>query len=127
MRIYSVHSRRKGAFAEPEIVFVKEGFCWPAAIFTFVWALSRQMWFAALLLVLAQAALALVLQRLALAQQAEMAISLGFLAILGFLANDWRRASLRRRGFEMTDVVYARNMAGAEWRFLQQQEFAGGR
>ena len=47
MRLYSVHLRRHGLDPDRDIVLVKEGFSWPALLFSFLWALRHQLWLAA--------------------------------------------------------------------------------
>lgn len=121
MRAYTAHSRARGLFEEPDLLLVKEGFCWPAFLFGWLWALWHRMWLTALLLLLVELALAAAAERLGLATAAQVALAFGMMLFVGFAANDWRRRSLRRRGFEEGPAVVGANQAAAEWRLLQAE------
>ena len=125
MRIYTAHRRDAGLYAEPETVLVKEGFSWPAFFFTALWALWHRMWLTALLILAAEIALGIFGDRLNLSSGAEFAVSLGFLLFVGFGANDWRRRSLRRRGFDEGTPVAAASLDAAEFRFFAAEREAG--
>jgi hypothetical protein len=44
----------------------------------------------------------------------------GYMAVVGYLANDWRRWFLARRGYRMAHVVIGANLAVAEQRYLDR-------
>jgi len=119
MRVYTVHRRGRGLFEEPETVFVKEGFCWPAFVFGAFWAFWHRMWITGLLL----AVFALVVTATdgmagagaVAAVIVEVAVSL----LIGLEANDWRRRALARRGFEEVAVVCGRRETDAMLRFFR--------
>jgi hypothetical protein len=114
MRIYTAHRRDAG----PDLILVKEGFSWPAFFFSVLWALWHRMWLTALLIFAAEVALGALADRLALSPAAEFAVSLGILLFVGFEANDWRRRSLMRRGFDPGVPICASSLDEAEFRFL---------
>jgi hypothetical protein len=122
MRIYTVHlgpiPEGAPAGAERDMVLVKEGFSWPAFYFSVLWALYHRMWLTAALLFAVAALLGAAVEVLDPARQA--AVSLGFSALVGSFANDWRRAALASRGFEETGVVAARGLEAAEHRVLDR-------
>ena len=53
MRLYSVHLRRHGLDPDRDSVLGKEGFSWPALLFSFLWALRHRLWLAAVAIFLA--------------------------------------------------------------------------
>ena len=53
MRVYTVHILPGADALEDAPLLVREGFCWPAAIFTVFWALWHRMWLVAGLLFIA--------------------------------------------------------------------------
>ena len=62
MRIYTVHESPFWALAEKavpgaDVVLIAEGFCWPAALFTVLWAAWHRLWLVALAILGAGAAL----------------------------------------------------------------------
>lgn len=130
MRIYTVHlgpALPAGAppRAAPEggardLVLVKEGFSWPAFFASVLWALYHRMWLTAALLLLASALVAAAAGALALDPAREAAVSLGYSALVGSFANDWRRASLAHRGYEEAGVVAAPALEAAEHRAFER-------
>jgi hypothetical protein len=121
MRLYTVHVRRHGSDADSDLVLIKEGFCWPAFFLGPLWALGHRLWLAAPVLLVAGLALGGVGMALGLDGLSQGAVSLGFAAIVGFVANDLRRRRLARRHFTLAAVVSAAGREAAEWRFLDGQ------
>lgn len=117
MRIYTVHLRRQGLDPDRDIALVKEGFCWPALLFSVFWALWCRLWWVALGLLGVEMALGGAVALLGLDPLSEAAVSLGFAVIVGFGANDLKRWTLRRQGFVEVAVVIADGRDAAERRF----------
>lgn len=118
MRIYTVHLRRHGLDPDRDLVLVKEGFCWPAGLFTVAWAVSHRMWRTALALL----AIVILLNGLTYVLGADAltdsTLSLGTCVLFGLLANDLRRWALERRGFVFDAVVSAPDRDAAVRRYL---------
>ena len=120
MRIYSVHIRRGGLDPERDIVLVKEGFSWPAALFSPVWGLWYGLWVPAGVMALAIGGLMAAAAGLGLGPDATGLLWSGLAVVIGYLANDLRCASLERRGFVLHDIVAAPNRETAEHRFFDR-------
>ncbi len=118
MRLYTVHVRRHGPDADSDLILIKEGFCWPAFFLGPLWALWHRLWLAALVLLVAGLALGGGGMALRLDGLSQGALSVGFAAIVGFVANDLRRRRLERRHFTNAAVVSAAGREAAELRFL---------
>jgi hypothetical protein len=118
MRLYTVHVRRHGPDADSDLVLIKEGFCWPAFFLLPLWALWHRLWLAALVLLVADLAVSGAALLLRLDVFSHGAVSVGFAAIVGFVANDLRRRRLERRHFALAAVVSGAGREAAEWRFL---------
>lgn len=116
MRIYTVHYRP--AAADDDLVLVKEGFCWPAFLFTTLWALWHRLWVVALGLAAVTAVIGVGGALLGLGPVADAALSLGATLLVGFVANDLRRWTLMRRGFSDEGVVVGDGEDSALRRFL---------
>ena len=117
MRVYTVHLRRQGLDPDRDIVLVKEGFCWPALFFSLLWALWCRLWWVALGLLVVEVMLSGAVALLGLDPLSEIAMSLGCAVIVGYVANDLKRWTLRRRGFVEVAVVVADGRDAAERRF----------
>jgi hypothetical protein len=107
LRIYTVHLRRPVRDQDKDVVLVKEGFSWPAFLFSGLWALWNRLWLVAL--------------GLCLDPLSEIAISIGFALLVGFVANDLRRWTLAGRGYFEADVVAAPDALAAELRFYEHR------
>ncbi len=118
MAIYTVHRfvpAHEGG--EAETVFVKEAFAWPAFFFTGFWAFWNRMWFIGIALIATELALDGGLAALGVDAFARAGVLLGYLLIVGFLANDWRRHSLKSRGYAFTDLVSGESREAAVRRY----------
>ena len=107
MRLYTVHIPVGGRIPGEEPILLKEGFCWPAFFFSFLWALWHRLWLVALLLVLASAALEAVMSQFGANDTLRGAVTLGVAVFVGATANDWRRRGLAKKGYRLTDIVAA--------------------
>jgi hypothetical protein len=99
------------------LLFVKEGFSWPALFFPEVWLIVRRMWLVLLLDVL------MIVAALSLAQEAAgAAIALVVLPLARVLfaleANGLRRWTYFRHGYRLIGVVEGRRLWEAELRFF---------
>ena len=105
MRLYTVHIGRHRLDGEPDLVLIKEGFCWPALFFTAFWALWHRMWLVAIALFVINGILSGLAHALGLDAASSGVLSAGFAVIVGFVATDLRRWFLERRGFLFSEVV----------------------
>jgi hypothetical protein len=99
---------------------LKDGYSFPAFIFTGLWLIYKRLWLAALvyaalygLLVLAQVKLGLTPTALAICQ-----FALGL--YLGLEGHALRGNKLLKQGWQLADVVEARNQDEAERRFFER-------
>ena len=123
MAIYTVHAPQKpdGASVAPgEIVFVKEGFCWPALFIPVIWAIYRRLWLVVLILLAAL----LVLSGLGAAGGGSAVTVLYLLGrlLVGLEANGLRRWTLDRNGYAFLGVVEGQRLEEAERRFFSGWE-----
>lgn len=120
MRFYTVHLRPFDGAAARWPVLIKEGFCWPATLFTVIWALVNRLWLVAAVLL----AFGFLVPAFAAAVTDDpfgrLAINAGYLAIVGYLANDVRRWTLDRRGYATLGVVTGRRRTAAEQRAYEK-------
>jgi len=119
MRIYTIH--RRGGEVEPELCPIKEGFCWPAALFTAAWALWHGHWVTAAALVAVQVLIGIALGLLGTDETTQGLVGLAISVIFGFIANDLRRRKLERSYWRLEDVVIAGGAEDAEWRYFAKQ------
>ncbi|MCC2111441.1 MAG: DUF2628 domain-containing protein [Hyphomicrobiales bacterium] len=119
-QVYTVHAPPDEAVsAEPaeQLIFVKEGFCWPALLIPPLWLISRRMW---LVLVGWLAVAALILAGYEyLGKALPGTVDLLFWLLFALEANELRRWTLARRGWRFLGVAAGRNRDEAEMRFFQ--------
>ena len=120
LRIFSVHRRAAPAGADPDVVLVKEGFCWPALFIPLLWALYRRVWLGAFLYLALSIGLAGLGVGLGLGQMHEALLALGLNWIAALEANDWRRRVLAKLGYRETAAVVASTFQEAERRVFEE-------
>ena len=123
-RVYTAHVRGRGG-ADSDIVFVKDGFSWPAFLFTGIWALWHRLWFFALVVFASGTAIGLESELLELDPLTDAAVALAWSVLVGYEANDAHRRALARRDYDVEDIVLGQSLSQAEHRFfLKHQHLA---
>ena len=119
MRVYTLHHPSGADVLQDDPVLIREGFNWLAAVFTSLWALFAGLWWISLLMFAASVGLHLGLEFVGAGSSVQFVAGIGLSAIVGFCANDWRRAKLHRRGFRMQGVVAAPDVDSARRRWFE--------
>jgi len=120
MTLYTVNApptAAGGAAPEPaSLVFVKEGFSWPALFIPELWLIFRRMWLVLVLYV----AVALLLVELAARLGDALPVFVVILArfLFALEANGLRRWTLERNGYALIAVIEGRGRDEAERRFF---------
>jgi hypothetical protein len=117
MQLYTIHERPGGE----DFVVVKDGFCWPALFFTLIWALWCRLWWVALGIAVANGLLGLATRLAGTDELTESALGLALAVIVGLVANDLRRWTLGRRGYDEVAVVAAEDADAALHRYLDHR------
>jgi hypothetical protein len=107
LKIYTVHRPPFSAGRHAEPLLLREGFNFAAAIFGPFWALANRLWWTAFGLLVAGLALQTLLAWVDPGPAVALAVALGYAAIVGYMANDWRRMAIERDGWDFDGVVAA--------------------
>lgn len=121
MRIYSIFEPATGParLDDPRsVIFLKEGFCWPALFVPLLWMLYHRMWLVAAGYIGLSIAAGGLGQLLGSQQASAAAVGLGFGLIVAFEANGLRRWCLQRAGYRQVATVAADNLPLAEARYF---------
>lgn len=118
MWVYTLHHPSDADVLKDDPVLIKEGFNWPAAFIASLWALWGGMRRAALLIFVAAVGLQLALELAGAEKSVQLVAGTGLSAIVGFCANDWRRAKLRQRGYRFQGIVASPDMGSARRRWF---------
>jgi len=121
MRLYTVY-QSPDARGETDLVFIKDGFCWPALILPVLWPLFRKLWLVAFAIVVLFVALSVLAEAGLLAPFAGSVIEAAIAVIVAFEGNNLRRWTLQRRGWREIGMVSGRNLAAAERAFFTDIE-----
>ena len=120
MTIYTVNAPPAPAGDPPpdpaRLVFVKDGFSWPALFIPEIWLIARRMWLVLVLYVAAGVVLVMLAERLGGGLGMSVLLLARFLFALE--ANGLRRWTLERNGYTLAGVVEARGLEEAERRFF---------
>ena len=119
MRFYTVHGRPDGGDPVKDTVFVKQGFCWPAFFFRWLWAFATGLWLEGLVILGIELVLALIVAVIGVDPLSSLAIAVGWYVLLGSLGNDLRRWNLGRRRFSELGAVGEKSLALAERRYFE--------
>ena len=134
MTLYSVYeppAEAPDVVARAEaLVFVKEGFSWPALFVPGLWLLYQRMWLELIVFVLIFALLAWAFGGSAAGQALLGWTSMAVVVLFAFEANDLKGAALERSGYRPAGVAIGRRVDDAELQFLRtwlprQQRAAG--
>lgn len=120
MKIYTVHVKDTGAKAQDMPVFVHEGFSIPAFLLTFLWAFYHRLWVAGLLLLTGNLLVMTLVREGIIAAPSVVLLNFALQWIAGLFANDWLRASLKRRGYFTADIVAGDSLVRAEQRYFDR-------
>lgn len=123
MRIYSIFEPVRGPVRPDDprsVVFLKEGFCWPALFVPLLWMLYHRMWLITAGYVALSAAVAGIGQIMGANETPAAIIGLGFGLIVAWEAAGLRRRALLRAGFHQVATVAAKNLALAEARYFAE-------
>ncbi len=122
MKLFSVYgppavSDARGA---DELVFVKDGFSWPALFVPLLWLLYHRMWLEFLIVLTLVFLIQAVLTALGIGDAGLAWAGLAFNVVFAFEANDLRRARLARKGWRGLGPVMGRNLPEAEHAFFTE-------
>jgi hypothetical protein len=117
MRVYTVHEPPSGNL--DDMVFVKEGFCWPALFVPVLWLIYRRLWLGLAAWFVAGSVLAWLVWAAGLEDGATAIVMLGFNLLVAFEANNWLRWTLDRKGYREVAVVAGSGQSEAEARYFQ--------
>jgi hypothetical protein len=119
---YTVHEPPNGPAnhlqSAEELVFVKDGFSWFAALIPAVWLLWKRMWLEFFIFIAAAGLIAWAFSA-AEASDAGNAILLAIQIVFGFEAGALYSAALERRGWRVVGTVSGRSQEDCERRFLE--------
>ena len=115
MRLYTVQHRPNGDISgDPDVVLIKEGFCWPALFIPLLWLLYRGQFWGLLAYLGLTVGLSAVAYGAGLNETAVLLLLLALSLLVAAQANDWRRWRLSAKGYELVTVVAAGNLRRAE-------------
>ena len=85
-----------------------------------LWSLYQRLWLPALMILLFDFALLYCIKSHVFERHGAGFIDLGFHVIVGYLANDWLRRKLMRRGYILADITAGNSLLLAEQRYFER-------
>ncbi len=120
LKVYTVHIHPKPLKnGDPDIVLVPEGFSVWALLFQFVWALFHRLWLIAFFMLVISGLMEWAF-KFAGGDITALACQLGFGILVGAEAQNLRRWTLQRRGYQLDAVVIGETLDEAELRYFEQ-------
>jgi hypothetical protein len=114
LKLYTVHERAAPAGADPDVVLVREGFSWLAAVFGLVWLLAHRLWLASAVYLVIAMLLAAADEVFGLRNAASAVLGLALAVLTGYLGPEAKRWQLARSGYGLVGVVGGKNRDEAE-------------
>lgn len=130
MRTYTVHhiddDPRTIVELADDVVFVKDGFSWPAFFIPMFWLIYRGMWIVLIGYIAVLVVSSTLLGFLGVDDTTSFVVGLAVSLLMGFEGNDLLRWTLSRSGLRAVAVVQAGSIEDAERRFFQGMIEAAG-
>ena len=119
MNHYTVQQRPiQNVDTDPDVILIKEGFCWPAFVAPPLWLIYRMQ----ILGLLVYLSVTTVLSTAVIYSLIDSLTGLFLAIVLSFLvaslANDWRRWRLTTIGYQLVAITFANNLRHAEEKFF---------
>ena len=121
MRHYTVQLRQDWDTGnDPDVVLIKEGFCWPALFVPLLWLIYHLQFFGLLAYLSAAAILSAAVKYTGMEHLLGLLLSVVLSLLVASLANDWRRWRLAAKGYELVAIAAADNLRQAEQKFFHR-------
>jgi ABC-type branched-subunit amino acid transport system permease subunit len=121
MRLYTIHQGPPDKDGDPRLAAIKEGFSWPALLFTVLWSLWHGMWLVTVVVAAIQLVLGWLIVRFGADPVTDAVLNLAINVILGLVGNDLRRWTLAGRGYDEAAIVAAPDGETALYMYLSGQ------
>ena len=105
---------------DPDVVLIKEGFCWPALFMPLLWMIYHLQFLGLLAYLSATAVLSAVVKSTGMEPLLGLLLSVVLSLLVASLANDWRRWRLAEKGYELVAIAAADNLRQAEEKFFHR-------
>lgn len=119
-KIYTVHINPNQPHAGEKPIFIREGFNIIAFLFGVFWALYNRMWLEAFVIFAVLFSISLAREYHNLDEITAGILQFSVNILIGFQANDLRRANLAKRGYIMSDIVVSDNELRAQQRYFER-------
>lgn len=117
MKIYSVYINKKQA--DPDPIFIEEGFSFLALIFQSLWFFYHKIWIPSFSLIIINFLLFFCFDKGLITSFVYYGLDISFAIFVALFANDWYALSLKSKNYEFTDVIVASNIENAKLRFYK--------
>lgn len=117
---YSIYIKSEDDDPFAEMETVKSGFNFWAFLFNGFWAIYNKCWFLLLTIFLIQMLFVISIKFALLSEELLNILSLIFNIWIGFEANNYKEESIKRKGYSLFDIVYARDSYEAKLRFIDK-------
>lgn len=121
LAVYNVYAKDGNIQDTENLILIKEGWSWSAAVFNVFWAAYHGLWWVfGGLLIIQMIFAGIGVPKDLMLQEVLAVIKLGFMGWVGCNAADWRMWSLKRKGYCCVDVVAESSEMAAQYKLLSQ-------
>ena len=106
---------------DPDVILIKEGFCWPALYIPLLWLLYQKQFWGFLAYILLTAVLSAAAAVTSMDPLTGLLLYMVLSLLVASVANEWRRWRLSAKGYEIVTVIMAVNLRQAEEIFFRRE------
>lgn len=117
MKIYTVYLK-EGSDPLEDAEYLSEGFSWKAFIFSFFWLIYHKLWVQGAAIFILFIVIGELAGAGAISEGADVILRIGVCAYIGFAGKDYLRKRLESEGYDFVDVVLAKSIDEAEYKFI---------
>lgn len=121
MKTFEIYLPSKEPVELDSAVFIKQGFSFSAALFQFLWCAYHRLWLAALCLFALSMVLTSLQEGSLISENFNESFAIALFLFVGFEANEWRVAILKKRGYVLKEVILANSLEEAQKQFYTGQ------
>jgi hypothetical protein len=130
MKIYTIYAKESDSHPMENMILIKEGFSWRAAILHLFWAFYNKMWAIGGILLAVNLLFSVLEKQGYIPSGVVQSMQVGVMLFVGCNFNDWYRQYLEKQGYSFCGVVGGKDVDDASSKYmsemLQRTTFVSG-
>lgn len=119
MKLYSALIKKNDEGKISDMIFLKDGFCYKAFLFSGLWFLYHKMWKEFAVLIATNCALSLLIDFNFISDIDQILLNIALMFLIGFNANKWLFENLKEKGYKFSGAVLEKSCIDAKIHFVK--------